>query len=494
MIPDTVSHYEELVARGESVYFDPVELDEIYHYYVETNEIGKVEEVLRLALSLHPDDMLVKQMDAEFALNCGDTQEALDKLNAIFSEDHPYHCILKSAAMAKLGRQAEAFELAELALVDEDPKEYVSYDLGLGFMNAAQYTTALHYFERSLQHHPDDAKSMSGILYCKLQLGETEGLMDLAEKILQLDPFNYEAWLTKGNVFLGEEKYADALDAYEYATAIAPDEPDPFVLKARVCDATGQKEEAIGYMREAADKAFDDQRASILLIMAGMLEETGKHDEAVSACWSSLEGRDMTAEGYMQTAHVFSDIKADNEALQMMLYAQEKAPDDLMVLMPLAEKLNLNGDHIEAAAIYQHMADIQPQAGTFALWAGALMSQGKYNEALKKLKKSIELDEMWQTYILMAACDIELKHFKKMEEHFRFAYSLCPDEAADLMDKVTPGIVEQMKQNGFLDKLAIDREKWIRQHEDELRLLGEKRKTDLKLLLDLENDDEQNTE
>lgn len=476
MKPDTVEHYEALVAAGESVYFDPVELDEIYHYYVEQNDLSKVEEVLRLALSLHPDDYIVQQMDAEYTLNCGDTEEALKKLDVFFSEQNPFQCILRSAALAKLGRDAEALEMAEKALIDEDPKEYVAYDLGLGFMNANQFTTALHYYERSLTHHPDDVKTLSGILYCQLQLQETNGLAELSEHILQLDPFNFEAWIAKGNLLAEQEKFSEAIDAYEYAVAIAPDEADPLVMKARCLDCLNRKDEAILVLREAADKAYDEQHSSVCCIIAGLLKEQGKTEEAKAACWDSIRDLPDNPVVLMRAAYTFQELGANSEALIMVKAAHERDPEDFTIMGALAECLSTTNQFEEAIHIYEKIAQREPNASTYALWGSALMSLGRCSEALKRFKQANEYDELWQTYVLMASCDVELRHFKKMEEHFRMAYALGPDVALPLFEKLCPATVKQMQENGFLDMLAKEREKWIRKREKELRLLAEQRK------------------
>lgn len=475
MKPDTVQHYEDLLSAGGSIYFDPVELDEIYHYYVETNEMSKVEEVLHLAQQLHPDDFIVQQMDAEYTLNCGNPEEALSKLDAIFSEDHPFQCILRSAALAKLGRNAEALDMAEKALYNENPDDYVSYDLGLGFMNAEQYVTAMHYYQRSLQSHPEDTKSLSGMLYCKLQIHDTDGLEELVDKILQLDPFNFEAWMAKGTLLGEKEQYEGAIDAFEYAYAIAPEEADPMVMKARCLDGLGKRVEAIETLREAAEKAFDEQRSSIHIILAGLLSEEGHKEEAVEACWKSLEGVADDGEALLRAGSTFQDIGALPEAAVLLRAALEKMPDDVNLLMVLTDVLGNISQFEEASRLYARLSELAPSASVYAMWGGTLMSLSKFGEALKRFKQANELDELWQTYVLMAACDVELRHYKKMEEHFRMAYALGPDRSIELMESLCPNTVQQMRDNGFINMLEQEREKWIRQRENELRLLAEKR-------------------
>lgn len=469
MTPEIVQRYEAMLQNGEAVYLDPVEIDDVYHYYAEQNQIDKVEELLRLGQRLHPDDPLVLQMDAEFTLNTGNTEEALEKLDKIFQEDNPFHCILRSAAFAKLGRRAEALDMAEAALYDEDPKEFVAYDLALGFMNAEDYPTALRYYQRSLRHHPDDVRTLSGILFCRSQMGDHAEIMELAERILQLDPFNFEAWMAKGNVLGEKELYAEAIDAYDYASAIAPDEPDTLVMKARCYDATDQHELAINTLLEAAAKAVGDQKSAIFGILAGLLHEQKRDEEAADAVWQSVEALPKDPLVLSRAGFTFQDLGMLREAILMLEAADQLLPNDLAILTPLAELYGAQERYEEAASTYERICTIAPSAGCYALWGGTMMSMNKFQKAYNLFKKANELDELWQTYVLMAICDAEQKHFKKMEEDFRYAYALCPDAAPGLLRGLHPDIAKQMEERGFFEQLERERQAYIILKENLLR-------------------------
>ena len=226
MTPDIVNKYEAMLKAGESVYLDPIEIDQIFRYYADRNQVDKLEEILRLGLNLHPDDPTIMQLDAEYTLMTNDGESALKKIDAIFQDNNTFLCILRSAALAMLGRKTEAMEMADLALTDENPNEYVAYDIALGFMNAGDFITALHFYEHSLKNHPDDVRTLSGMLYCHEQMTHLEDTMPIAEKILAADPFNYDAWMAKGNYLSSNKRYTEAIDAYDYAAAIAPEEFD----------------------------------------------------------------------------------------------------------------------------------------------------------------------------------------------------------------------------------------------------------------------------
>ncbi len=472
---DIVEHYEEMIAAGGSVYFDPVELSEVFHYYVENGTTEQLEGVLALSKELHPDDYIIKQLEAEYLLNTGDAGEALRLLDTIFDESQPYHCILRSAALAKLGMSAQALEYARLAQQDEDPDEYISYDLGLGFMNADMFTIALSYYNRSLAAHPDDVRTLSGILFCKTQLGDTDGLEELADKIIRLDPFHYEAWITKGNVKAAEKNYAEAYDAFDYAIAISPDDTDAYVHKARVKDEEDHKEEALELLSEAESRADNEQKAGILVMKAYVLHFLKRDKEAQQAVWNSLECVSLTPQVFLRAAYCFRDLGASPEEVTMLKAADEKEPDNEEVLNLLGEAYNDCGLFEEAAGVYERLCKLHPTPSLYALWGSCELSLGNYQKAYKLFADSNKPEPMWQSYILMTACDIEMSRFNKMEDDFRMAYSLNPDGAVELLEKIAPDMIKQMRENGFLKDLQQRREKNVRKLEKELLKISLKR-------------------
>ena len=174
--PDIVKQYERRKEAGESLYFDPVELEDMFHYYAEEGSMEHEEEILRLAQTLHPDDIVTHTLAAEWALSLEDAEGCLRELEALSAggemdngkwtmdngEESVMYCILKSGALALKGDVTGAIEYGEKALEGDDP--LIAYDVGLGFMNANQPTIALRYFDRCLEAFPNDLTRQSQAL------------------------------------------------------------------------------------------------------------------------------------------------------------------------------------------------------------------------------------------------------------------------------------------------------------------------------------------
>lgn len=452
---------------GESVYLDPIELDELYHYYGETGETDRLTELLNLAKRLFPDDPVTTVMEAEYALNMDMPQQALDLLDTVTSGDNPFHCILRSAALAKLNRKSEAMEMAEMALMDEQPEDYVAYDLGVGFMNADDFPTALHYFNRSLKQHPDDARTMSGMIFCYAQIRQLDKVLPLAEKVLEIDPFNYEAWIAKGNCLMEQQRYTDAIEALDYAAALMPDEPNSFVMKAQCYEKTDQIALALSNLREAADKTEGYQKSVIFQILAGLLKDQKRFDEAAEAIWDSVAAQPSDPHLLYQAGMSFIDIDKLTDAISVLEQAYQLAPD-VPTLDALADLYNRLNRYQEAADLYEKMSKLEPTSRVFTLWGGTMMSLNQMKKAYDLFKKANEVEELWQTYVLMSVCDAEMEQYARMEEDFRYAYFLNPDAAPKMMETLLPNIYKQMDEMYFLDMLKKEREEYIREKQSRL--------------------------
>ena len=269
-----------------------------------------------------------------------------------------------------------------------------------------------------------------------------------------------ETYLSKAQASLG--------DAFDYAIAISPDDIDAYVHKARVKDEEGKPAEALELLNEVESRAEDEHRANIWVMKAYILFALKKKSEAKAAIWKSLEYVELNATVYLRAAYCFRDVEAYADEVTMLTASDEKEPDNIEVLNMLGEVYNDMGMFEEAAKTYERLSKLHDSPTIYALWGSCELSLGHNREAYQLFKKSTAKEPFWQSYILMTACDIEMSHFAKMEEDFRMAYALNPDGAVELLQKIAPDMMKQMKENGFIKRLQQQREKDIRKREKQL--------------------------
>jgi len=456
--PDIVKQYERQKEAGEPMYFDPIELDDIFHFYAEENQLEHLPDIIRLAEQLYPEDPITGTLQAEYALNMGDASDCLQKLEPIFNEDNPFHCILRSGALAKLGHLTEAIEYAEKAIREEDP--LIAYDLGLGFMNADQAEVALRYYSRCLDAYPDDLRTILGILYCLNQVGSSEEIIQYADRALEVDSFCQEAWIAKGGAYAEQEKWTEAEECYDYSLAIRPDDPDTIMMKANCCVQLGRPAEAVQLALEAADKSDDEQRANIYLLVSRQKDNEGQSQEAIDYVWKAVETAPGNQDLVERAAMCFADFGDTEAAIALLDDLYRKGKADSYLLTVLGEQYSKQSRYEEALPIYESLVRMERSSATYTLLAGTYMSLNKFHKAYSLLLKANELDMMWQTYVLLALCAHELEWKTAMVDNYTVAHCLNADEAKKLLEALSPNAAESFER-GRIYEMA---EQWRSQH------------------------------
>ena len=458
--PEIVKQYERRKDAGESLYFDPVELEDIFHYYAEEGRSDKEEEVLRLARELHPDDFVTGTLEAEFALNMDDADACLRYLEPIFDEDNIMHCILMSGALAQKGDLPRAIDYGEMALEGDDP--LIAYDVGLGFMNAGQPTVALRYYSRCLEAYPDDLRTLQGILYCLGQVGTPEEVIRYADRALEIDSFCVEAWLAKGNALGEQGKWKEAEECCDYAMAIQPENGDCILMKVNCCVQQNRHDEALHFAEEAASRVYNEAKANVLLLAAHLYGEKNQMEEARKAVWGAVEACPLDRDILNRAIYAFVDSGAPAPAIALLQdrMRREGEKTEPHFLMLLGEQLTQQGDYEAALEPYELLVKIAPSPTSWTMLAGTYMSLNKYRKAYKYLQLACAEDPMWQTYVLTAVCAHEMGWETAAGNNYILAYNLNAKGAFELLQALSPMLIDSFREK----KIFEQAEQWRQQN------------------------------
>ena len=435
---EIVKQYEQRKAAGESLYFDPVEIDELYHYYEDQCNEEEIEAVLRLARELHPNDVVTLTIEAEHHLNLDEAEECLRILNPVFDPDNLLHNILRSAASARVGKLTDALVCAERAMEYEDPN--VAYDLGYGFMRADEPMVALRYFGRCLDAYPDDIRTLIGMLYCLHQVGTPEEILQYADRAIEIDSYCFEAWTAKGSVYQDRGQWKEAEECFDYALAIDPENPECMIMKAQCCLETNRGDEAVQLALEAAQHADAVQQANVYFFVARAMHDRGKKKEASDYVWKALLANPGNLVVMEHAAVDFSEYDDPESAITLLkeIYRQQGDEMGTPLLAELAEQYVKLDMSEEALKLYDVLLKRNPSPSIYTMMAGTYMALSKFRKAYKLLEKANELEEVWQAHLLMAVCAHELGWNSAMKDHYAIAYFISADDAQNMLKAISP--------------------------------------------------------
>ena len=117
---NVLERYEQMLISGKNVYFDADEYDELADYYDKSDDIETAKEIVKLGLSIHPNNESLMIRHVRFLTYDANYSSALHYLNSHFNGYDFEQYLLKIECLLQLGLYAEAHSLTVEVLQDED--------------------------------------------------------------------------------------------------------------------------------------------------------------------------------------------------------------------------------------------------------------------------------------------------------------------------------------------------------------------------------------
>jgi|SRR5450631_29554 protein O-GlcNAc transferase len=189
------------------------------------------------------------------------------------------------------------------------------------------------------------------------EVAETKGELEAArahyEEATQCDPRNLRAWLNLGVVSALQERWRDAVDAYDRALAIDAANPTAHYNRGLSLAALGDSSAARAALVAAIAYRpnFPDAHAAL----ADCFENEGRLSDAIGALHKAVEQSPGHPGYLLNLALVLRKCRLLDEAEDLLREAIANAPDLGDVAMALAGLLRERGNHVEACEILENM-------------------------------------------------------------------------------------------------------------------------------------------
>ncbi|MBN2655287.1 MAG: DUF3808 domain-containing protein [Nitrospirae bacterium] len=253
-------------------------------------------------------------------------------------------------------------------------------------------------------------------------------LEDKIAKVLtkKYNPSNVEVQLKSFHTFLNARSITEAEEALKKAAELAPDSPVIIFNSGQLALAKGELEKAISLFKESIEKkplfvkAYNalgeiyeqtgDMKTAIqyyeqahnispgsterLITLSKLYAGTGKNEKAESLLKDAISN---VREDLSTSNHLIGEMllaKNDNEkALEMLLKAHQKNPQDIKIMFSLADAYRKTGKTQEALDVYDNMLRITPNNAAIHYNIGkAYIEMGVKNKAIQAMKKAWELN------------------------------------------------------------------------------------------------------
>lgn len=266
----------------------------------------------------------------------------------------------EAAVRSRRWQDAEFALKSALALQPDN----LGLQLRLGGVYLARNDTsaARDIFRGLTEQYPHSDRAWAALGLLDAQLGNTDRAVRELAQALAENPLLPEVQLAYGELMLAQGQYADALQAFQAAATLLPDDPQLEARFGQAQQGLGRHPEALEHLRAAIEggfRPFDVQRSLALALV-----ENGLNAEAERII------DDLPADGRHDVDVARGLLLLENdryaEAETVLRGAAEARPSDASVLNLLATAVYAQARFADAVALLERAVEIRPDDPTLA--------------------------------------------------------------------------------------------------------------------------------
>ncbi len=329
--------------------------------HLQHDERNEIQQLFYELFELEPDKALYRINLARLLIAWGRPDEAETLLRSAIDE-RPEDETFKLLLVDFLANQ-RSFDAAEEALqtfISGAPEsDGLRFGLAELYSRHARPEAAQQVFEEIAERDPEGPQGLAAqIALARMAFAERDAVkaLDLAEKVIEVEPANTGALLLRSRILLGDGRHDEAVADLRAVLRGEPNQREALDLLATGLIAGGQQGLAVEALRHLA--TLEPDNATVQLRLIQLLARTGERQGAASA-------------------------------LEALLQRQ---PDNLIALATKADLLIADGEFDEAEGLANGLAQSDNKARQVVGWqllGRIYLGQSRYDEAVDSFKKTL---------------------------------------------------------------------------------------------------------
>jgi tetratricopeptide (TPR) repeat protein len=276
-------------------------------------------------------------------------------------------------------------EFKDIEVVSET-EEYLQ--MAQVLLGSEKYSEAIRYIDKVLNEEPMNAVAYitKGIAYASME--EYAKAKDCFKKCIKIDKKFADAYFQLGNIEFLMDNFQEGVKNYNQAVSYGYKDATLYYNLALVYEEQGNLDEAIRYYSKAA--AIDETNAEYLIRKATLQIALSKYEEALQTLEKIRNRFPDSFEGYHLTAAALTFVERYDEADKILKDALVLFPDDKAIMFDRIRILITKGDLDEALAVLEKAkdGDVTPE-----IEKEILLNEAKIRGQLEQLDQTIELLE-----------------------------------------------------------------------------------------------------
>ncbi|SHO46113.1 tetratricopeptide repeat protein [Desulfopila aestuarii] len=306
--------------------------DPFYFLALARLRLGEIElasKAANEALKLAPADSRFHTLQAQIFLIQGESVSAGREATIALRLEPRNFAAAKLLAKALLQekRFTEAVEMITKIREQAPTDIEMLGNLGLAHLGAKNNEEAQKAFSQLIELDPANSKALAFLASLTAQ-GDVKMAVNLVQKQIELAPEASGHYMLLGDLLLRDKQHETALDAFAKAQSLAPQNPQPYIIRARIMHALGKTDDAVKEFQDLLAKQPNSVPGH--MGMATLLEIQKKYPEAKAEYLKVLELKPDQPAAANNLAYLITQDKNGDlgEALRLAMLAKQALPDD----------------------------------------------------------------------------------------------------------------------------------------------------------------------
>lgn len=392
-IQELIERFENQLENDRLSYFDVDELNIMIDYYIQQDDIEKINILADMAMKYHSESPVIYNIMAKKYLSVQDARNALKYLKEEDNntEDPDYHVNL-GYCYGLLDRHKEsitAYKKAIKLLGDNEGVVDIYGSIGTEYMILRDYENALYYLQKGLNDNIDYSEQYMQIMNCYFYLDRGFESVDFLKGEIDKNPHSIQAWMSLGNCYLRLHLLEKAIEQYEFALAIDQHYEKAYINIATINNELDKYQDTIDIVEEAFR---NNVKKPILYCLYGEAHaKTGMKLEAINNFKKALELDENIAEAYAGLGFIFCEDENHKSAVKFLKKAHELAPFNTDYLFVLVEENNKLGKYKTSVKYLKEIEELYPyDVNLYIAFMEVYILQDDIDKAVKYIEKGLE--------------------------------------------------------------------------------------------------------
>ena len=418
-----VKRFERMIEDGDQRYFDLEEFELIISHYLSFGEIQHAQKVLQYASGLFPESLTLQLREAQILAGMGKHIKAIPRLKNLLAfepQNEEIHLTLATIyGQIKEHRLAIEHYREALDSADEFVKGDIFIDIAIEHQNLGEWRKAISVLKDALYTSNKNENALYELAFCYDKVDNMFEAVEFFKSFIDDNPYSTSAWYNLGNSYNRLGKIKEAVNAYEFCTAIDKSYIKAYYQKAEALASGEFNAEAIEAYKDILN--LEEDSPYILCNIGECYERLGEVNLAEDYYKQCLELDSDFPEAYVGLG-VLADIQnLPYVAVQYFEHAATLDNNNEDYKLLLATALIKAGKHGLAEEQFAEVIERNPK--NEEAWEGRIDNLQRidaHEAALDALEQGLAIVQdpttlLYQQFVSMFKCGMEAKSLDLLE-------------------------------------------------------------------------------